>query len=573
MVRNVKKIIIPLFITVIALISVTFATSSNFNIDKIDFFNNSKMSKIYEKLEEEYRIKEPTLLATKNETEIINVSVQAISVLFGSPNQTIDNGYFTFTSKVETFAEYGYDNSDLPKDKNGNVQELYRSYELDEDDIGNQFNYELNQFLQLKPISYSKMEIASITTIDSIKYEVIVKLLDFVHYVKDSKTGELIEEKGILTIELDMLKSENRLSVLSFNFQDLIVLDNYKNQNSNIQSDGFVYDNSANVDLSSIEIQYLKDLYDNYYKSILYLSEVNQNNVSISNSIGFCWTEGIIIANWTWFENYLLSGNELLISDYNNNIYEIDGIVTISKYHDFVVLKLTEKVDLTADIKLSSASKNVVALTSNKGISIVPKIGNVIKNENNIASINLRIDDSSVGAPVLNISEYGISLFGFIKSTSLNSPITEASNISNELYEFYKKTRDIKFEDIKVYKLNDLLNDMYFDTLNSIKFKDLGHYNKKIYRNYFNDLDLKEIYLDSIASIETYDNNVIVKIFYNEENIISKKQYINLLATKLIEQGYQEIGSNYYKTRFKNEKYNITITYESGYIVIVGMEN
>ena len=122
MVRNVKKIIIPLFITVIALISVTFATSSNFNIDKIDFFNNSKMSKIYEKLEEEYRIKEPTLLATKNETEIINVSVQAISVLFGSPNQTIDNGYFTFTSKVETFAEYGYDNSDLPKDKNGNVQ-------------------------------------------------------------------------------------------------------------------------------------------------------------------------------------------------------------------------------------------------------------------------------------------------------------------------------------------------------------------------------------------------------------------------------------------------------------------
>ena len=142
----------------------------------------------------------------------------------------------------------------------------------------------------------------------------------------------------------------------------------------------------------------------------------------------------------------------------------------------------------------------------------------------------------------------GVEYFDYYLMHALNA----------ERYEFYKKTRDIKFEDIKVYKLNDLLNDMYFDTLNSIKF---------------NDLDLKEIYLDSIASIETYDNNVIVKIFYNEENIISKKQYINLLATKLIEQGYQEIGSNYYKTRFKNEKYNITITYESGYIVIVGMEN
>ena len=84
---------------------------------------------------------------------------------------------------------------------------------------------------------------------------------------------KLTEEKGILTIELDMLKSENRLSVLSFNFQDLIVLDNYKNQNSNIQSDGFVYDNSANVDLSSIEIQYLKEIVSSEAHLILEFSQ------------------------------------------------------------------------------------------------------------------------------------------------------------------------------------------------------------------------------------------------------------------------------------------------------------
>ena len=82
------------------------------------------------------------------------------------------------------------------------------------------------------------------------------------------------------------------------------------------------------------------------------------------------------------------------------------------------------------------------------------------------------------------------------------------------------------------------------------------------------DFDIKKAYGDNISNIITKNDKMTIKVSFSENNIISKKQYVNLYASKLKNAGYKVNGNNDYQMILEKDNIRINIKYESSYIVI-----
>ena len=159
---------------------------------------------------------------------------------------------------------------------------------------------------KLNIISYSKIEFVSIRTNDSSKFNVRLKVSGIKHKIQNPKTGEDEIEEGELTAELIILKNLDNLKLLDlYSYSIKPYSSETQSINNEVDSlSGKISFNSIDSEYTDEEVEAFVDIYKKYRNRILSFNEVNENQVTISNSTGFIYEDGIVIANWTWFENY-----------------------------------------------------------------------------------------------------------------------------------------------------------------------------------------------------------------------------------------------------------------------------
>ena len=67
------------------------------------------------------------------------------------------------------------------------------------------------------------------------------------------------------------------------------------------------------------------------------------------------------------------------------------------------------------------------------------------------------------------------------------------------------------------------------------------------------DIDVKEIYLNNVTRITSYDKYLEVLVKYNSNQLLSIKDYMNLYVNQLLSKDYQLITNDIYKIVVSND--------------------
>lgn len=562
-----KIIILAIFLFIIIVVTITFALPT-FTISKIDLLKDSKINDIKSYLNPDYQIEEPELVANASEDLILKTAYEALSLLLGKPNtESSSNDYFAQLSKYEEFLKYCYNNSNLPLDEDGNISSQYQYYIIEEDETTkDQFNSAIKTLFNLRIQNYENLKILDFYTYDGLKYRISYRVQNAKFKIINAITQVYEDKVGNIDITLEVINN-NGIKILAF-YSDYDAERGEKvNAKESSETDSLIgklsYNEVKEHEYTPEEQSQIQNIYSNFKTSIVSLATSNINNAITSNATGFFIREGVIITSWAWFESYLMSNDSLTIADMNNKIYKLDGIISLSTFYDIVVLKLTE-AEGTPITKIGYASRGslIVALSSPTSIGIATNVGKIMGSEDEILKLNLAVTEGEVGSPLFNLKG---ELAGIISSTKINSTVSYATN-TFAFSSLLSRLKHRDFGEIKSYKINALKTSMYQNTISKLEFSQ--DYDQNLYNQYMKDFNIKNVYQDNIFSIITTNDKLIIKVAFNENNIISKKQYANLYVSKLKEVGYKIIGNNNYQMVLLKENIRINIKYESSYIVI-----
>ena len=562
-----KIIILASFLFIIIVVTITFALPT-FTISKIDLLKDSKINDIKSYLNPDYQIEEPELVANASEDLILKTAYEALSLLLGKPNtESSSNDYFAQLSKYEEFLKYCYNNSNLPLDEDGNISSQYQYYVIEEDETTKeQFNSAIKALSNLRIQNYENLKILDFYTYDGLKYRISYRVQNAKFKIINAITQVYEDKVGNIDITLEVINN-NGIKILAF-YSDYDAEQGEKvNAKESSETDSLIgklsYNEVKEHEYTPEEQSQIQNIYSNFKTSIVSLATSNINNAITSNATGFFIREGVIITSWAWFESYLMSNDSLTIADMNNKIYKLDGIISLSTFYDIVVLKLTE-AEGTPITKIGYASRGslIVALSSPTSIGIATNVGKIMGSEDEILKLNLAVTEGEVGSPLFNLKG---ELAGIISSTKINSTVSYATN-TFAFSSLLSRLKHRDFGEIKSYKINALKTSMYQNTISKLEFSQ--DYDQNLYNQYMKDFNIKTVYQDNIFSIITTNDRLIIKVAFNENNIISKKQYANLYVSKLKEVGYKIIGNNNYQMVLLKENIRINIKYESSYIVI-----
>lgn len=562
-----KIIILASFLFIIIVVTITFALPT-FTISKIDLLKDSKINDIKSYLNPDYQIEEPELVANASEDLILKTAYEALSLLLGKPNtESSSNDYFAQLSKYEEFLKYCYNNSNLPLDEDGNISSQYQYYIIEEDETTkDQFNSAIKTLSNLRIQNYENLKILDFYTYDGLKHRISYRVQNAKFKIINAITQVYEDKVGNIDITLEVINN-NGIKILAF-YSDYDAEQGEKvNAKESSETDSLIgklsYNEVKEHEYTPEEQSQIQNIYSNFKTSIVSLATSNINNAITSNATGFFIREGVIITSWAWFESYLMSNDSLTIADMNNKIYKLDGIISLSTFYDIVVLKLTE-AEGTPITKIGYASRGslIVALSSPTSIGIATNVGKIMDSEDEILKLNLAVTEGEVGSPLFNLKG---ELAGIISSTKINSTVSYATN-TFAFSSLLSRLKHRDFDEIKSYKINALKTSMYQNTISKLEFSQ--DYDQNLYNQYMKDFNIKNVYQDNIFSIITTNDRLIIKVAFNENNIISKKQYANLYVSKLKEVGYKIIGNNNYQMVLLKENIRINIKYESSYIVI-----
>ena len=237
----------------------------------------------------------------------------------------------------------------------------------------------------------------------------------------------------------------------------------------------------------------------------------------------------------------------------------------MSSYFDVIILKLDQKAGVPIKNYSfdSNYSKNLkIALTNPSGLSVKIKVGQFLNSSDEIVKTNMPILQSEVGAPVFSLSN---ELIGIVNSKQYNSTVSNYSSIY--LYSIAHKLQRSDFSNIKVYQLSLLKPELYSNTVSKIETP-VFDYDSKIYEYYMQDIDVKEIYLNNVTRITSYDKYLEVLVKYNSNQLLSIKDYMNLYVNQLLSKDYQLITNDIYKIVVSNDANTITLKNEENYFSI-----
>lgn len=570
-IRNIFLIIIILLLTTCS--TIVFAFSSGFNSDfsKLYASNNSsnKEDSIKQNFDSQYNVTYNIQDMDEAKRNKIEQAVKRITQVMCGPINNINESSEDFYKRKSEYSNIIYSPT-IPKDPNSFTGYDENSQEY-KDSLVAGFNMDIfNQIKNIEPVydSYGEITIAEapnfvVTSIllknAKIKTQSSVDPTKFTYETTNLRMYYLLKEQDN-DYRLYMSQGEAGDDVKEY-------LDSVGEKEDNAKA---AIEPTANNDLrkaydfskvDSLSDKQLENIKSKNIESMVYLSST-YNNESVANSNGFFIKPGIIATTWSFVENSLINGQNIMCQDYKGNPLEIDGVVTTNPDADYAILKL--KNETGKAVNLDNTEVNVedpiITISTKLGVGYVIQKGICTSNVNYIqTSIPLATTDG--GSPIINSNG---NVIGINTSKSVNNGLSIADKV-NILTDTVSKINN-PFSDIKSATFETLKQNYYTGKASEIinnnipkskwnKFKKIGDIENKIY-------------LELIKA--NYANNSVSLRYKNEApDFISSMNSASSFITELKNQGFSQSYDSDIKKIFDRKDYEVIIMDEQEYLIIV----
>lgn len=526
-----KKI---LFTILNFIIMINIVSAFEINVDDIDLSNQELISS----LDTNYKI-ETTNFSKENtyNEDIINTTKSLIDITFKD---------VSLEEKMLLFNDYIYINPNDGFDTLGSS--LFIKTFLDKITNDN-ISYETIKIIRTITCDEGILSFTYLpnSTINDTKQDIVI-----VFWFKENNNSYKVHMPWITTEEevqerFNLLKNEeNNNNVIGGTFKAISLTEQSK----------------------SIDNEYLKQFHEEHKNEVCQINALYKNEIT---SYGSCFfiEEGIIATSWSFFLDYLTSGTYLYINDYEDNAYNIDGVISANIDYDLIILKLSTKVGHKVSLADSSNLKTddyLFMINSLNNVNSTITYGTYVSSQNDKIKSLFLMNKSNIGSALYNESGQVVA---FVTGELLNSELSYA-NSTKYIIKLQNILSNTSFENINYTSL-DLFKNRYYHQqeaeliINNIPSKIWNKY-KKI-GNLENTINLKLIkanYEDNIISLR-YKNNF--------NNSIDTLYILQEFIDTLEKDNYQNTLNSKNKIIYKNKKYKIIIKNSMDYLCILIMEN
>lgn len=568
--KEIIKIAIPLLlITTMGTSSLAITSRLLINNETFSFIN--KEEKISSKFDSKYNItnNDDSIDYQLNQT-ITDLTKKTTYLLLGEPNiqnESSENYY----KRHKDYLELRY-NPEIPKDENSYLGLDENSQEYKDDLLSgmsvpgmflklNELEIKYNSYGEIRMTKIDDNNVISLITLSNVKmkeqdknnpmnYNTIQTDLTMYYYFK-----KLNNEYKLLYLYGET--NDDIQDYMDSNDEKIGSLTQNSDYNSELRD---LYDFSQ---ADNIKDETLNKIYDENKSKVVFLNST-YNIGTVTSANGFFISEGLIVTTYNYIEQSLMKAQKIIISDSLGNVYDLDGIVTMSIENDVAILKVKNKNKnyiKFEDVNSVEKENAVITLNTKTGVGLTTNKGIVTSLDKNIQT-SLPISEEAQGSPLFNSDG---KIIGMINSKLLNSSVSFATK-GDILKEYYKKLSETNYEEIKAISFEELKENYYIKyndetIINNIPEDKLQEYSNV--ENVSEMIDLKLVkgsYKDGIISLR-YKNDI--------KNYIDTMQFAAKYIENLKSKGYEQKYTSDSKVIYENEKYQIIIMEEFDYLIIV----
>lgn len=552
-----------------------YALSSSFKIDKDSILTSSKSknTEIASKFNASYQIKYETNEVDESLIkEITTLTKKTTYLLLGKENnisETAEN----YSARKQEYLNLRY-NPKVPKDESNFIGLDTNSQEYKDDLLsGWTIPGMFNQLADLE-IVYSKFGDIRVRKVDDgIVSSIVIPNVKMVQANQDEPMEfDTIHTNLTLYFYYKELNGEYKLYYLMGETDD--DLEEYfeevkTSENQGLKSLAYTYDSSLNdlydfSKLNNLTAAETGNIYDKNINQVVILNTYYNNSI-VNTAGGYFLSNGVVVTTWNFIEKSLLNGEKIVIRDNKEQVYNVEGIITIDATANVALLKVTNSSQtgvIFGDYKKLVKEDPIFTISSKTGVGLSIQSGIIITTDNEIQSL-LPLTEKDEGSPLINING---EVIGINTSDSINTSVSIAKNVE-ALTKLQDKLKNTKYEDIDCISFSDLKEEYYYTKRNkeiisnNIKSKIWKEYSK--IGNIENSINLnllKASYKNNTLSLR-YSNNI--------SNYISSMQLATSFKSELISNNYKEILDSKNKAIYENGKYKVIIMDEFNYLIIV----
>jgi uncharacterized protein YxeA len=571
-----KKVLLILCSLILTISITVYAAGKNrmtIDIDAINF-NINKNSDITSKFDNNYAIKydDSSFKEGKDlENTMTILTKKTTYLLLGDPNKNV-NDYKDYAKRKAELFDLRYA-PNIPKDENGDLIETSPEYK---DDIVTGINIPgMFKLLSEKSITYQHL--GAIKVFKTNEYVITRTALDGVTIEWPNENEPLkidkLETNLVLTYFYKQINNEYKLYWIMAETQDDV--ETYFSDIENAESnDNNLAMNSKNISevsqfydyskLNALADSKIKKIYDDNVNRIVILNTYSDKSI-INTGVGFFISDGIIATTWNYIEQSLLKGQFILIRDKFDNLYEMDGLVTINPDLDIAIIKLKTKIGskvTLGDVSKMTSEDPVISISTKTGFGLTVVSGIMVSNDSTIKSL-IPISSSDEGSPLFNSNG---EVIGINTSKMVNSSLSVAMP-SKYLSDLQSQFASTDFNSLTVVNFDKLKEQYYYKNHNKEmvanniatniwnKYKNIGNIDKTIVLPL-----LKASYYDGIVSLR-YQNNI--------PSLIDNIKMSSSFRGKLIDDGYKMTSESPTKYIYENSKYKVIIMDQFNYLIIL----
>lgn len=570
-----KSIIIVILVLIIIVIVCLFlhtktkSTLLQISSDNIKVCDNKSAEKVSSDLTSDYNIDSNIISETsEKEQKILEFTNKVTFLILGAPGEASKDDYKEYENRTVEFNKLVEPNDLFYGVKTDGLHySVSREPEKERDYLAN------------KVVKYKDYGKATIVNSGNDIIEVKVLFSDVTVYAYNvDNPQETVESNVQMEIryffkeiygEYRIYNITSKLGYELFEESNQAEKEEISTLNQNLLSTYIESDNSNSIydysQLENITDQTLANIYTANGENILLLNSYYDGAV-IYNATGFILSDGYVITTWNFYEKSLKEAQYIIIRDTNDNLYDLDGLVSINTDLDIAVLKLKDKKTTTLKIGNSeqiTTSNPVIALSSKTGFKLSISSGINIENSNYILKNNLNLSESDEGSPLFNKDG---ELIGINTEQSVNSSISIAYS-TNDLKKLKEKLDESNFENASAISFEELKEKYYYNKNNS-EILD-NQLNDNIWNEYKKIGDIENTINLELKKASYYNNIVSLRYENDIYEYINSIDMASAFISELKNSGYKLTYQNDKKYVLKNESYKVTIMDEFNSLIIL----
>lgn len=548
-----KKILI----LIIFIFTITVSASNKFTVKNIKL---NREEEIINKLPEENKLSYKIDYEDENQ-EIIDLSKKITYLLLGPSNK--DETSEEYYKRHKDFLNMRY--KPVIPTKNGNPDTNSQEYK---DDIVSSFTVstmfitvnEMNiNYSTFGDINVSKSNDLVLSTVllpsvtmkkedslDATKYNTInTNLVMYYFFKKNNNNYELY----YLVVD-----SENNIDEY-LNY----INENGKRNSVNIARDySDTLNNVYNVtNLKKINNNTINNLYENNKNKIVKILSYYKDGSSMLGN-GFFINKGLVVTTWDYLKKTLMHGEEIKVI-VNNKSYDVEGIVTINKDSNIVVLKLVNEIssgiNIASNIKIGdsviSISNQVIGYKANKGLLV---------SDNGYLQSTIPVSTTDEGSPLFNVNGEVIGMNTGILSNSPSSfsiPYKSLIEIKDKFTMAFNEIKTISFKELKKEYYVNYGNEEKIDNVSSSRFDMI---------NELTDIS-NNIHMKLVKA--NYYNGVVSLRYKNNMDNINPMKMAESFKNNLLNNGWKEELYSNKKCIYEKGNYQVILIEEFNYLIVI----